>query len=749
MSKKKRIIMAVLASMCTALLLGGCGSGNKEGFSQGGSPLFGGVATVGDTACNQCHSSVTEALTGQTLVSQYQLNSPHNQPGLGCESCHGGGAGHNGVGPIPYPLAGETPTQIALRCVTCHNGVTALVVNGAFTVAPYTNSTSFADSKHATATPAHTSGLCIRCHTNEGAVLSNISGFTGDATILGNAAYGPPVWGGGFTAFNCETCHQHGGGLRIVNSRDASGNLVLWDPAKNRATNQFDLCTSCHNMYNYNQTKVIYSGTAGSGTLSWVGSGPHTTTGTDWYRRIVSTHREKGMSTLLQIPFANMSSAADSSNTRITGYVIRLTNTTDPYYRGPCYDCHGHEAKTNTGSAAPASTNTTIYTDWAQSGHAGGLLTAKYAAGGVLDNVAQAYVDSTTNSWSHYNWDSTQTSAGSDDRGACQKCHTATGISNYLDAPATYDPANNNFSHLISWNKVGGSKRQNELLYCWGCHQDAGTGKLRNPGAITTTEYTHNGAAVSFSDVSSSNVCVVCHSGRGNTDTITNTAAASRSTRLAAHHAPAAATLFSAVSHAGYEFPGASYANPSYFQHDKIGTPAAEAPTGSSGPCVACHMGPSSSDGKPSHTLAVLSADGSTITNQALCDKCHTTYPMSAAILAAESANATNAALLLTDTLMQNNGQTNYQNTDMTASAFLKGATATVGDYGAFQNSLYNATDVGAYAHNRFYLKRLIFDSIDWAKNGHLTGSIMVPLTYTGAVAWFKADPTTGVATRP
>lgn len=767
----------VLAVSLLAVVLAGCGAGNREGTNGlGGSALFGNVATVGDTACVQCHSATTEALTGQTIVSEYQQSSPHDQTGLGCESCHGGGAEHNGVGPIPYSLAGLTPTQVAERCATCHDGVQTLTVNGVATVAPATNSaTSFATSNHATGTPSHTSGLCIRCHTHEGALLSNQSGFTGELIsannttpntgVLDNPAYGPPVWTNGYTAFNCETCHQHGAGLRGVKGRDNAGNVVSWNPSKNSqgVTDQFNLCTSCHNLYNYNQTKVIASGSAASGTLNF----EHYTR---WNRTLVTTHKEKGMATSLKLPFANMTSAADSSNTRITGYVIRMTKpatsitsggvttayNTDPSYKGACFDCHGHEAKTNTGSSAPAAGSSTIHTDWAQSGHAGGLLTAKYAAGAgnlktaaEVDSVTQAYVDTNTSTWSHYNWDSTLKADGTSDRGSCQKCHTATGLSNYLNSPTTYDPVKNNFSHLLGWNQKGGSKRQNELLYCWSCHQDAGTGKLRNPGAITTTEYTYNSAAITFPDVSSSNTCVVCHSARGNSDTITTTAAASRSTRNAAHHAPAAATLFSAASHVGYEFPGASYANPSYFQHDKIGTSAAEAATGSSGPCVACHMGPSSSDGKPSHTLAVLSADGSAINNQALCNKCHTTHPMSVAVLTTEKTGATNATQLLTDILIQANGQTNYQLTDMTASAFLKGATAKVGDYGAFQNSLYNGTDVGAYAHNRYYLKRLLFDSIDWAKNGQLTGSITVPAGYPDAATWFKADATTGVAARP
>ena len=76
-------------------------------------------------------------------------------------------------------------------------------------------------------TPDHTSGLCIRCHTNEGAVLSNISGFTGDRAVLEDPAYGPPIVTTGFTAFNCETCHEHGGGLRGVNARDDLATLSL------------------------------------------------------------------------------------------------------------------------------------------------------------------------------------------------------------------------------------------------------------------------------------------------------------------------------------------------------------------------------------------------------------------------------------------------------------------------------------------------------------------------------------------
>ena len=95
-------------------------------------------------------------------------------------------------------------------------------------------------------------------------------------------------------------------------------------------------------------------------------------------------------------------------------------------------------------------------------------------------------------------------------------CHTATGFSNYVSNPAGYNPDNNDFSHLSGWTP-GGNSGQNELLYCWGCHENAGTGVLRVAGAVTAV-YTYNGEPVVFPDVGASNTCVVCHSGRGNNE---------------------------------------------------------------------------------------------------------------------------------------------------------------------------------------------------------------------------------------
>ncbi len=74
-------------------------------------------------------------------------------------------------------------------------------------------------------------------------------------------------------------------------------------------------------------------------------------------------------------------------------------------------------------------------------------------------------------------------------------------------------------------------------------------------------------------------------------------------------------------------------------------------------------------------------------------------------------------------------------------------------DYGAFQNSMYPTKEKGAYVHNRIYVKRIIFDSIDWLDNAVFNGTITVnATTYPKAAAWFGAPAgTTGpyIAKRP
>ena len=689
------------------LLISGCGSsGNKEGDTAAAPTV------LSEKTCVTCHSASVETLTGYPIVANY-MTSIHNLKSVGCQDCHGAGGGHNGIGPIPYPSPGYA------QCKSCHDGTTGAATS-------YALATAYSTSKHALAATEDGEEECNRCHTHQGAVLSAISNYTGDGDFIA-AMVGAPGVIANAEPIKCNTCHDThkpataaGMNLRVDSAWFPSMTVGAAVPSANA---QFRLCTQCHG-YTTAAGKLMGSGTAASGTAL---VGHHETS---WYRVIGTTHYDNPATV------AGLATAASV----IEGYVLRQNST------NPCFDCHGHEA--NTGTRSGWTTTPTIYTDWAQSAHAGNLLTAKYAAADAnpvtgtrgtttytttgkaqVDAVMAAGSNGVDNVWAHYPWNNTSS------RGACQKCHTATGLSNYLNSPTTYVAAGtgNDFSHLSGWTAAAGSP-QAELLYCWGCHSDAANGVLRNPGAVTTTA-TYKGAAITLPDGGKSNGCYTCHGGYGDI-------MGARSSRFMAHHASAATTLFAAVTKVGYQYAGLSYSNPSYFAHDTIGISTGD------GPCVSCHMKSSNS-----HSFGVVTKTAGVITaikTQATCDGCHTSAHglMTAAKLEEESEGYQQAGTILLAYVA--NTITNYLGVAITSANY---ATVAEGAYGAFQNSKLISDEPGGFAHNRYYVKRLIFDSIDWMDNGALNGTITInATTYPIAAEWFGAPAgTTGnyTATRP
>jgi len=727
----RRLAMMLCCTLPMAAMLYGCGSSNKSGS---GTPDT--VATVGDTACVQCHSAAQDPLTGEGLIAQYNKSahaSAASLNGTGCEACHGGGAQHNGVGPIAYPIPDAT------RCATCHTGTNSTVLQAGLAMAGAaddpTNPSNHANGGYE---GVATGERCYRCHTGEGAVLSNVAGYTGDANLINNNAY-KLIQDRDFSKFGgitCNTCHQHGGALRAVNTRDGSGNVVAWDPNGNRKVDQFDLCTSCHTYQNLDGT-LVASGTAASGTQPTTAPFYHNTA---WYRVIASTHWD------------NPATGVGLASNLIEGYVIRKTGS------NPCFDCHGHEAKTNTRPDDTPARPSTIYTDWAKSAHAGGLLNKKIDAAmnpdGTWKSRSQATVDAVMaagvadetigNAWAHYSWDDTAS------RGSCQRCHTSTGAANFMNNPATYDKtgAGNSFTHLSGWTTTTKTSPQNEMLYCWGCHTNAGKGTLRNPGAITETYSPATtgdpATVVTYPDVKGSNVCMSCHLGRETGDVIKNDQDADGVRSFVnSHYLAAGATLF---GKSGYEYAGLSYAKPSYFAHDKIGSSAA-AGTGSNGPCAGCHMtSPNShSFNNVTKTAGVITALTSTA-----CITCHD--GSHGAALAAGSADAAtflateehhyHAALDALEAALAAQGIHFYPAhpyfyteasvggvkpaTAFTDWASVYGLAKWKDTMGAAFNYNLLHHDPGGYAHNRMYSKRLIFDAIDFIDNGVLDGTITV-----------------------
>ena len=311
----------------------------------------------------------------------------------------------------------------------------------------------------------------------------------------------------------------------------------------------------------------------------------------------------------------------------IEGYVIKKSNG-----NLVCSDCHKTEMA-----------EVTINRQWADSAHAGHIL----SKGVVKDETKQS-------PWAHYNWDDTAS------RKDCQQCHTATGNSNFMKAQVAGTPyvaADNDFSHLEGWTATNKTSGQNELLYCWGCHEDVENGALLAPTTkgITTVNWADGSYVldvttgtmiaaklpinVTLPNRGKSNTCMGCHSGRGNIETlmgkaftpnptailfITDAATFSTpkptATATATHYMNAGATIFNAITKVGYEFPALNYTNPDFFLHDSTN-------------CVACHMKSASS-----HSFNVVSKDATTgemttIKTQATCDGCHSVPVMNATLL--------------------------------------------------------------------------------------------------------------------
>ena len=755
--RKSAILFGVALAM--AAFMSRCSSDTKDGSPDS-------VAYVGDPPCFACHSANTDPLTGATIVAQY-TRSLHGE--LGCESCHGGGAMHNGVGPFPYTLNSETSDdQQAQRCVMCHDGVTQYMGK----TAPLSSSSNFANGNHAnpfSAEEAH-EAKCARCHSHEGSIIYGNEGYTGDRNILNNTAYQPVLARDPetFQTIRCATCHEHGGNVRTNTTRNLAGDIVTWDPDGNKVTSQFDLCTSCHTM-NTNEGRLIGSGNILSIANSTGGFTNVTTApfyhNTSWYRTLPSTHYDQP------------ASGTNASGTLIEGYNMRKT------VQNPCYDCHGHEFKANTRAVANRpERGATTFTDWAMSGHAGGLLKVKAAAQAGTSGAAQVdavmkagVTDDTGIAWTHYNWDNSTgnpSSSPDPDRKACQRCHTSTGASNFMKNPAGYNPADNNFNHLVgnnpayAWgiNPADGrssnafkTSPQQELLYCWGCHEKAGSGKLYTPGArvetyaaviSASTGTSGTPVTVSYPDINGSNVCMTCHIGREIGATIQNTVDDDGVLSfINSHYLTAGAQLF---AESGYTYPGLNYTNPSFFAHDKIGSAAAPG-TGTNGPCVGCHM---TSPNKHKFTNISTSLNPASITanggeiaaiTSTACATCHAGgFALTPASLNAEDEEYHAALEALSAALATKNinffagaypyfftapyvvGGTNVGVTDWAAAYGVANWQPVMG--AAFNLNLL-AHDPGGFAHNRYYAKRLIWDSIDFIDDSIINNSTPTTLT--------------------
>lgn len=656
--------------------------------------------------CLTCHDPVGDGVTLEEMVSAASIPEG-GLAAVTCEACHGAGGEHFGVGPMPVPTPG------AAVCGNCH----ATIPDSHLPYHPEGNNilAAYNSSGHGSADELRNSAKCAKCHLHEGAKL-----YKDVTTVEQLAAVVLPT--ATESKIQCSTCHNSHNPNELLKEDTETEDV----PPVVTASAEYNTCINCHQKDNVKLTGTQYPAAAGStsdtGLVSATGGTQLLYHAKRWGRIIASTHFDDPATPDL-----------------IEGYVVKSASERS------CRDCHDvHKGGVE------------INEQWAETGHGGDVLPAKVAAAAgatdrTLAQTVAVQAAGAGSTWADIDWDSAE-------EANCQVCHTATGFSNFMKAPATYDPALNDFSHLADWTAddpattdvdEAVSSGQNEMLYCWGCHKNNAGGVKTSDAVILVDRDGATFATFGTADAGESVVCVKCHGGRANGEYLKTTSAA-RSTSTRIHYLPAAGILFAAKTRTCFEFPDLSYTPVAYFKHDKIGLSGTTPETGS-GPCAACHM----NDGA-GHTLAAVTLDDlgviTAITNQAVCDTCHVgNYVIDAAKLEEQKAGFTAANQLLSDYL--NNVVTNHLDLDIDNSTNV--ATVPLNDYGALQNQKILAKEPGAYAHNRIYAQRIIFDSIDWLQDGAFVsapdGTIDLS-AYPVVAEWFQEDGDTAndnAVTRP
>jgi trimeric autotransporter adhesin len=308
----------------------------------------------------------------------------------------------------------------------------------------------------------------------------------------------------------------------------------------------------------------------------------------------------------------------------------------------------------------------------------------------------------------------------------CVQCHTTTGFIAYSSGKVT-----------AAWGAA--SDKSKELLTCKGCHKDVGAGIVRE---VTPVRPYADDSYVNR-NVGESNICMGCHSGTRNGQSVAKLAVQTNITSqfIDPHSLAAGGTLH---GKGGYQFSGQSYAFYSTNTHRTIGI-GNKRGTGTAGPCIACHKNPVNG-----HTFAAGFQNGVV----PVCANCHGTF-LEATKLATDKAAFANALDVLKAQLAAR-GYTSSPGSPYFSNADWGVGQAGADTMGAAFNYALLLSEPGAYAHNSAYTKQLIFDSIDYLHNGTITGSIdgaLASLAASGAItptqavslsAYKPAGPCTG-----
>ena len=333
----------------------------------------------------------------------------------------------------------------------------------------------------------------------------------------------------------------------------------------------------------------------------------------------------------------------------------------------------------------------------------------------------------------------------------CVRCHTKTGFVNFVTS---------NYATVTAWQDPTTDKAK-EVLSCGACHTDT-VGTVRTVAAWTpylgysTAANQRSGSVGKFvltpftvSSLGKSDVCASCHSHGGKSktqisgnlvkqlNTFNSYSVVRANIGVVGSHGTAIAAVPVLTSNGFvYKFPTKSY---DLGSHNKIGSVVAGYPdTGTAGPCAGCHMGTDKTGAKGGHNFVAWRNWSSSTAEMAktVCNQCHPQYsfiPFSNATQATAKMGAFATQSSVKRVLRFNLGYTATQS--LTAGAgnavrFYSGSAALTGDFRYDKRELYqgahlNTTLTGSWwIHGPLLAQQLLFDSLDVALHGHLTGSV-------------------------
>lgn len=385
------------------------------------------------------------------------------------------------------------------------------------------------------------------------------------------------------------------------------------------------------------------------------------------------------------VHFRNMTASSDAVSSAM--YVTKN-------YENACTACHDpHKADKGI---------TTYHTEWAESGH------------GDVNGAAWSDEDFKTNT-------------------SCIRCHTATGYINYVQSGYVLP--------TTTW--ATGDDKGREVLTCRACHTSYDFKNRVRSAAAYTAPYNGNKNPVAYDNMSESNLCIACHTGRESGDSVNGISNFSNVSFKNPHYLPAAAMLF---SKSGFRYYSSATKYTSVNSHSQLGTanePSNAATGSTSGPCVTCHIVVS---GKSTHTFDALVVASKTSLNGG-CYGCH-----SGTVAADEEESKAYFARFMDFFQWQLAQRGIYYSETYpyfySDAAFTKPikdwtkvgpTTDGARNMGAAFNFKFIAAEEGAHVHNRTFAKRLITDAIQYLQDGYNTYSYSA--SATGPNVGGQADP--------